>query len=204
MNNLLKGIKNIIFDLGGVILNLDYQKTIDAFQDLGIENFESIFSQFKQSNFSDEFEIGNISEIEFYKEIIAITNGKFSFEEYKSAWNAMLLDLPQIRIDKLKELSNKYNLFLYSNTNETHYNEFIKKVKDDFDSTFKKTYYSHQFKERKPNESGFKKILKENKLLPSETLFIDDSFQHVNSASEIGIITKLVATNDNFILELQI
>ncbi|MEN8928370.1 MAG: HAD-IA family hydrolase [Flavobacteriales bacterium] len=202
MNDSLIGIKNIIFDLGGVILNLDYSKTIDAFKELGVENFESIFSQFKQSDFSNEFEIGKLSEMEFYKETIAVTKGIFSFEEHKIAWNAMLLDLPQERLSKLVQLSKNYNLFLYSNTNETHYNEFIVKVKSDFNSVFKKTYYSHQFGERKPNKSGFIKILQENNLSPSETLFVDDSVQHINSAHKLGILTKLVSTNDDFILEL--
>ncbi|MGB1041108.1 MAG: hypothetical protein ACPGVD_09560, partial [Flavobacteriales bacterium] len=92
MNN-LEGIKNIIFDLGGVILNIDYYLTVEAFEKLGVPNFETIFSQFNQSNLSDEFEIGKITEEEFYKSLVELSGIDFSFLQFKQAWNAMLLDL---------------------------------------------------------------------------------------------------------------
>jgi len=187
-----KQIKNIIFDLGGVILNIDYQKTIDEFKRLGVENFDKIFSQFKQSPFSDDFETGKITEEQFYEEIKKLTKIDFSFEQFKFAWNAMLLDLPEIRIEVLKQLKSDYNLYLYSNTNKTHYQEFYTKVKEDFDVIFKKTYYSHLFGRRKPDVSSFETILKENNLNPKETLFLDDSIQHIESAKKIGIQTLLI------------
>ena len=183
------GVKNIIFDLGGVILNINYQKTIDEFVKLGVSNFESIFSQSKQSKISNQFEKGEILEVEFYESIKELSGVDFSFLQFKYAWNAMLLDLPQSRINLLKELKKEYRLFLFSNTNETHYNEFVTKVKDDFDSIFEKTYYSHQFGERKPEPEAFEKLLKENNLEPEETLFIDDSIQHINGAKSLEIQT---------------
>lgn len=188
MNN-LEGIKNIIFDLGGVILNIDYYLTVEAFEKLGVPNFETIFSQFNQSNLSDEFEIGKITEEEFYKSLVELSGINFSFLQFKQAWNAMLLDLPQSRIQLLKKLSKKYRLFLFSNTNETHYNSFIIKAGDDFDVIFEKTYYSHQFGRRKPDLESFSTLLKENDLQPEETLFVDDSIQHIESARKIGIRT---------------
>ena len=105
----LEGIKNIIFDLGGVILNIDYQLTVEAFKKLGIDDFEEIFSQYKQSTLSDDFETGRITELEFYEGIKTISGKDFTFEEYKNAWNALLLDLPKERINILKKLS-KNNL----------------------------------------------------------------------------------------------
>jgi putative hydrolase of the HAD superfamily len=185
-------IKNIIFDLGGVILNVDYKSTIEEFKKLGVLNFELIFSQFKQLDFSDKFEIDEISEEEFYEEIKRLTNVNFSFLQFKYAWNAMLLDLPQKRIHLLRKLKANYNLYLYSNTNETHYRNFHFKVKEDFDSIFEKTYYSHLFGKRKPHVNSFETILKENNLIPHETLFLDDSIQHILGAKSAGIITKLI------------
>jgi len=188
----LEGIKNIIFDLGGVILNIDYQITVEAFKKLGIEDFEEIFSQYKQSTLSDGFETGRITELEFYEGIKTISGKDFTFEEYKNAWNALLLDLPKERINILKKLSKKYRLFLFSNTNETHYKEFVTKVESDFNTIFEKTYYSHQFGKRKPDSDSFLSILKENNLIIEETLFVDDSIQHIESANLLGIRTLLI------------
>lgn len=189
MSDDLKGIKNIIFDLGGVILNIDYQRTIDEFVKLGVLNFETIFSQSSQNTISDKFEKGEITEQEFYESIKKISGVEFSFSQYQFAWNAILLDLPQERITVIKGLKNKYRLFLFSNTNETHYKKFETLVKSYFDFIFEKTYYSHQFGERKPNPVAFEKIINENGLNPEETLFIDDSIQHIESAKSIKIQT---------------
>ncbi|MEN8787418.1 MAG: HAD family phosphatase [Flavobacteriales bacterium] len=191
----LEGVKNIIFDLGGVILNIEYQLTIDEFKKLGIDNFEDIFSQYKQSVLSDNFEIGRISELEFHEGIKKISGVDFTFQESKNAWNALLLDLPKARIHLLKKLAQNYRLFLFSNTNETHYNQFVSQVSDEFDSIFEKTYYSHLFGKRKPNKDAFQTILKENNLQASETLFVDDSIQHIKSAESLGISVILIQEN---------
>lgn len=188
----LDGIKAIIFDLGGVILNIDYQRTVDEFKKLGVPHFGEIFSQFKQSSFTDDFEKGRISENDFYETVKAKTEVDFSFSEFRAAWNAMLLDLPPQRIEILKKLSEQYRLFLFSNTNETHYNKFITKVESDFDILFEKTYYSHQFGLRKPDKFAFQTLLERNNLVAEETLFIDDSYQHIESANSLGIRTLLI------------
>jgi putative hydrolase of the HAD superfamily len=188
----LKGIKNIIFDLGGVILNIDYQRTIDEFEKLGVSNFETIFSQSSQNKTSDKFEKGEITEMQFYESIKELSGMEFSFSQYQFAWNSILLDLPQERISLLKELKSKYRLFLFSNTNETHYKEFITKVKDDFESIFEKTYYSHQFGRRKPDITSFEEIMRENKIKQQETLFVDDSIQHIESGKTLGLKTILL------------
>ena len=188
----LEGVKNIIFDLGGVILNIDYHLTVSEFKKLGIDNFDEIFSQYKQSTLSDDFETGKISEKEFFEGIEQFSGKEIGLEQFKGAWNAMLLDLPKERIELLINLSKKYRLFLFSNTNETHYNEFITRVEDDFNSIFEEVYYSHQFGKRKPDTHSFLSIVTENKLKLSETLFVDDSIQHIQSADSLGIRTLLI------------
>ncbi len=188
----LEGIKNIIFDLGGVILTIDYQLTVEEFKKLGVDDFDEIFSQFKQSSLSDDFEVGKISESQFYEGIKIASGGNFSFAEFQKAWNAMLLDLPQKRIEILKALSTSYRLFLFSNTNETHYNQFASLVSQDFDSIFEKCYYSHRFGKRKPDEDAFISLMNESNLVSGETLFLDDSIQHIHSAVSIGISAILV------------
>ena len=189
-------IKNILFDLGGVILNIDYLLTINEFNKLGVKNSEEIFSQFKQASFANDFETGKITENEFYQEIIKVSGVNFDFFQFKKAWNAMLLDLPERRIFLLKKLAEKYRLFLFSNTNQTHYKQFITLVESDFNTIFEKTYYSHTFGKRKPDPDSFFTILNENGLKPNETLFVDDSIQHIASAIKIGISTLHLTESD--------
>lgn len=188
----IKGVKNIVFDLGGVILNIDYQLTVSAFEDLGIRNFDEIFSQYKQSTLSDDFEKGKITEEDFCEGLILTSGKHITFDQYKMAWNAMLLNLPKERLTLLYELSKKYRLFLFSNTNETHYNAFQKIVSNDFNRIFEKTYYSHKFGQRKPDKESFLALLKENDLEASQTLFVDDSIQHIQSAESLGIAVLLI------------
>ena len=183
-------IKNIIFDLGGVLLNIDYNRTKNYFEELGIKDFDCVFTQYKQSKIADLFETGKASDKEFYEEV---TNGSaISWEDFELAWNAMLLDFPKERFELLKKLKTKYRLFLCSNTNSIHLKSFKKEVNkfnEKFDDLFEKTYYSHLVGLRKPNTEIFQLILEENNLKPSETLFIDDTTIHLEGANKIGIKT---------------
>lgn len=185
-----RAIDTIIFDLGGVLLNIDYHLTINAFKELGLTDFENTFSQFKQANVSDLYETGNITSLEFYKSVIK--NGEISFDSFEKSWNALLLDFPKKRFELLSTLSESFNLFLCSNTNELHYNAFqgiVNQYESDFNSLFNKAYYSHLVGLRKPNKEIFEFILNENKLQPSQVLFLDDSVQHIETAKGLGIKT---------------
>lgn len=183
-------IKSIIFDLGGVLLNINYNKTVDAFKAIGIPNFEKVFTQFKQNDISDLFEMGKVSGDEFYKSVIG--NSNITKEQFDKAWNAMLLDFPKIRMEVIKALSKDFNLYLCSNTNAIHYKAFLSVVnqyEEDFERVFDNVYYSHKVGLRKPNTNIFEHILKENSLLKEETLFLDDSIQHIEGAKAVGINT---------------
>jgi len=190
----LNNIKNIIFDFGGVILNIDYTKTEVAFRELGIENFETQYSQMKQSAVFDKLETGKITEDEFVSAIQKTTDKNIPKDQIITAWNAMLLDLPLRRLQLLQQLQLHYNIYLLSNTNSIHEIAFNKMLKSltGFNSMgvfFDKVYYSHHIGMRKPDKKIFEFILKENNLIPNETLFIDDSPQHIASAKELGIQT---------------
>jgi len=187
--------KAIIFDLGGVILNIDYQKTISAFKTIGVSNFDELYTQAKQNNVFDDFEIGKLSENEFRNYIRSVAKVDLTNEQIDFAWNAMLLDLPKSRVGLLKQLGEKYPIYLYSNTNSIHlkaFREIIAKAYENeflLEDLFIKTYYSHELGMRKPNRSGFEKICDENNLDSQSTLFIDDSEQHVLGANEVGLQT---------------
>lgn len=196
-----KEIKNIIFDLGGVLLNIDYNKTKHSFEALGIRNFDEIFTQYKQSDIADRFETGRASEEDFFKEVTKGYN--ISTEDFEKAWNAMLLDFPRERFELLKQLGNSYRLFLCSNTNSIHLRSFRKEVNkfdEDFDSLFEKTYYSHMVGLRKPGVEIFQLILDENDLKASETLFLDDTTIHLAGAQKVGI--KTIHVHDKPVKEI--
>ncbi|MFT5600591.1 MAG: FMN phosphatase YigB (HAD superfamily) [Flavobacteriales bacterium] len=197
---MLKGVKNIIFDLGGVILNIDYQLTSIAFFNAGFQGFDTFYSQAKQSSLFDDFETGEISSEEFCAEIRRISG--LSNEKIIECWNSMLLDLPIHRIDFLKSLKGRYRLFLLSNTNEIHLNSLRESIVEKYGSDilsdiFEVVYYSHELGLRKPNAGCFNAVLEANGLLAQKTLFIDDSIQHVNGAATAGVRSVLLQSNQD-------
>jgi len=185
-------IKNIIFDLGGVILNIDYHLTIDGFKKLGFENFDEIYSQANQTGVFDKIDKGTITPAEFRDEIRELSGKPFTDKQIDDAWNAMLLDFPVHRLELLEKVHSQYRTFLLSNTNKIHidvYNQILLNTfgVEDLSHFFEKEYYSHEVHMRKPDAEIFELILKESNLKPEETLFIDDSEQHVIGARKLGI-----------------
>ncbi|MFP5471100.1 MAG: HAD family hydrolase [Bacteroidia bacterium] len=191
-----KGIKNIIFDLGGVIFDVDYHRTSQAFKDLGCSNFDELYSQQKQSGLFNELETGNISTQAFVNELLRILPKGITPKQIINAWNAMLIGVPQIRLNKLLEHKQNYRTFLLSNTNAIHEDAFTKMIVeknkiDSFAPFFEQLYFSHRIGLRKPNKEIFEFVLEQNNLLPEETLFIDDSPQHLIGAEKTSIKTVL-------------
>ena len=193
--------KNIIFDLGGVLLDIDYQKSITAFKNLGIENFEDMFSQFQADELFEKLETGSLNDVDFYSAIKKRTKAAITDEEIINAWNAMILNFRTQSLDVLEELSGKYRLFLLSNTNSIHLNYFqqlfTKETGKPFlDKYFSKTWYSHKVGLRKPGRKIFEFVLQDENLKAGETLFIDDSINNIKGAEELGIKTRLLKINE--------
>lgn len=188
----LSRFEAIIFDLGGVILNIDYHLSANAFKAIGAEDFYVLYSQAKQSDLFDRLEIGAIDAEDFRKEVREIFRAKWTKQEIDSAWNAMLLDLPSERLELLKELSNTRRIFLLSNTNEIHYDAYSEMLREkfglkDLSELFEAAYFSHQIGMRKPDLETFNHLIQENGLDPKKTLFIDDSIQNIEGAKAAGI-----------------
>lgn len=175
-------MNNIIFDLGGVILNLDYQETVRAFKKI-IPNLDdsTFYGKENQLEFFSLYETGKITTQDFLARFNSQYNSQLSLEEFKKAWNAMLFDIPKSRLNLLSSLKPK-RLFLLSNINEIH-----EDAVGDLTPYFEKVYYSHRIGLRKPNPEIFKLVLKENNLDLHDTLFIDDSEQHIRGAQSIGL-----------------
>lgn len=200
-------VKNIVLDLGGVLLNIDYYKTIDAFKELGIPNFEVLFTQAKQEHLFDKYESGLIDSKDFIKGLKKKLPDTISEEEIKSAWNAMLLNFPQEMLDFLMELRKSYNTALLSNTNPIHLEAFHKIIQqnngiDSLENHFDKIYFSSDMRMRKPNPEIFLQVCTEQGFKPSETLFIDDTEQHVEGAKKAGLNAVHLNTEKQDVIQL--
>lgn len=199
--------KNIIFDLGGVILNIDFNKTIEAFKALGLNKIDRLFGLGHAASYFKEYEVGKISDDEFIEKIRESLSETTEKEKIIAAWNAMLLEFPPERVEKLKALKKKYRTFLFSNTNSIHLRAFSEIFQstypgDKFEDLFEKVYYSHLLEARKPDLKAFRKILNENSLAPEETLFVDDAEVNLEGARAAGMQTLLIA-GEKTILELE-
>ena len=184
-------IKNIIFDFGGVIININHQRVENAFKALGITNFEVLFNQATQSKLFQQFEKGEMTAPDFRHGIRELTHLDISDDTLYKAWNKIIGEYPPERIELLNQIKNNYRLFLLSNTNSIHYDYYIPKFKREFgysfESLFEKTYWSFKFGKRKPESDSYNHLIAENSLVPAESLFIDDSLQNIVAAKKVGL-----------------
>ena len=197
-------IKSIIFDLGGVILNLNYSKTEDEFKKIGVLNFKEFYSQKKQTLLFDDFEKGKIKPEEFIKSFKESENLKIKEIDFINAWNAMLLEISIEKLQFIDGLKKDYKIYLLSNTNEIHIKKFENDLKknnmlEQFYKCFDKIYYSSRTGKRKPEENCFNQVLEENRLIAENTLFIDDSVQHIEGAKKAGIKTFHLEKNKSIL-----
>lgn len=191
----LEELDAIIFDFGGVLINIDYEATIDAFKEMGIDDFQQLYSQASQSNLFNDLETGTISADTFITEIQRYLPSHISRQKIIDAWNTMINDVPEEVIAFIKWVKEEKGkkIYLLSNTNIIHIDVALqawKKVsnhspRDIFDNV----YLSHEVGQRKPNASIFQFVCDKESLDPPRTLFIDDSIQHIEGASSIGLQT---------------
>ncbi len=193
----MTGIQNVIFDLGGVIINLDPPATIREFNKLSSFPFEEIYTQAEQDELFNLFDRGQITDFDFFSQLRKRIGYEGPEIDLLRAWNAMLLDVPEDRLDLLVEMKQRYNTFLLSNTCEPHISAFEHQLYSDhgvknFNDYFNRVYYSCRIGKRKPDAEIFELVLNENNLKPEETVFIDDSVQHVKGAGACGINAYLL------------
>ena len=199
----MQHIKNIIFDYGNVIFLIDFLKTQHTFTDLGIKNVERFFAHAGHDPLFDEFEKGNITSAEFRDGIRRITERPgLTDEQIDNAWTSLLIGVPPVNHELLLKAKAQYRTFLLSNINEIHLNYISDYLKREYqvesnDVFFEKVYYSHLVRMRKPNRDIFELVLNENNLNPEETLFIDDSPQHLKTGKELGLHTHLMTKDDS-------
>lgn len=194
----MKNLKNIIFDYGNVIFEINFKRTQNALLQLGITNVEAFFAHKNHNQLFDNFETNAISASEFRTGIRkAAHNNDLTDQQIDDAWNSLLIGVSANNHEVLLEMKIKYRTFLLSNNNAIHYDWIIKHIKENYninnyDNYFEKAYFSHLMELRKPNVNIFEQVIKENNLNPSETLFIDDSPQHIEGAKKAGLNTLLM------------
>jgi len=183
-------LKNILFDLGGVILDLDVNGTLGAFLDMGFPKELLTYPQNMYTDIFFRYETGQFSTSEFRDAIREYAGVKFTDSEFDNAWCRMLARVPNRRTRLLKSLSDHYDLFILSNTSELHIDRFSKMFRETagfpLSDVFSKCFYSHETGLHKPDVEAFMHVLKEAGIRAEETLFLDDNIHNIKSAGSLG------------------
>ena len=186
-----KNIKNIVFDLGGVLVDLDFKAAINGLQKAGFANVKEQLQSFDREGIFQKFELGEMTAEEFRTAICENSTVTLTDEEIDALWNAMLLEIPREKLELILDLRGKYMVYLLSNTNSIHWDYVCKnafnyrgfRVNDYFEETF----LSYEMHLAKPDKAIYEKVLQDANLLAEETLFIDDSEANCKAAKEVGI-----------------
>ena len=186
-----KQIKNIVFDLGGVLVDLDFKAAINGLQQAGFANVKEQLDALDQGGIFQKFELGEMTADEFRTAIRENSTVTLTDEEVDNLWNLMLLEIPREKLELILELRSKYMVYLLSNTNAIHWDYVCKNAFNyrgfRMEDYFEETFLSFEMHLAKPNKAIFEKVLSEANLLPEETLFIDDSEANCKAAEEVGI-----------------
>lgn len=188
-------IKNIIFDLGNVLINLIENKTVECFEGAQISALYNNKLNPEFIKIAHKFEINDVSPKEFRAEVCRIFNMNIPDSKFDKCWNAMIGKMSASLTEFLKELRNKYRLFVLSNTNHIHVASFTEE-KYWKPELFEKIYYSNELGLRKPDSQIYVHVLSENTILPCETIFLDDNEDNIKSAQKVGINSFLVESNN--------
>lgn len=195
-------IENIIFDFGGVIIDIDPELTINAFKKLGYTEIEKLKSQEFYQSVILKFEKGIVSPEVFRDKLRAFLNMDLSDLQLDDSWNALLFDIPRERIELMEEVKKHYPIYLLSNSNSIHHKLFIKDLQlhygyRDFDELFNKAYFSFELHMNKPNTNIYEFVMDQHGMAPETTLFIDDRPDNIKGAQKVGLKTYHLKTGES-------
>ncbi|MBQ8769672.1 MAG: HAD family phosphatase [Bacteroides sp.] len=186
-----KNIKNIVFDLGGVLVDLDFKSAINGLQKAGFANVKEQLQAFDREGIFQKFELGEMTAEEFRSAIRENSTVTLTDEEVDALWNLMLLEIPREKLELILDLRGKYMVYLLSNTNSIHWDYVCKNAFNyrgfRVNDYFEKTFLSFEMHLAKPDKAIFEKMLEDANLLAEETFFIDDSEANCKAAAEVGI-----------------
>lgn len=195
-------IKNIVFDFGGVLIEINTSNAIKEFANLGLEAPEKYLNSYKQSGAFYALENGDISDRQFIAELSELCNREISYDEARNAWMGFIVKVQTQYLEWLQQLRPQYKLSVLSNTNpflqgwarSSAFTPCGKRLDDYFDSLFL-SYLMHC---SKPSEEIYKKMLSDGRMKADETLFIDDSEKNIEAAKKVGIKTLLVKNGEDW------
>ncbi|HJN06232.1 MAG TPA: HAD family phosphatase [Bacteroidales bacterium] len=187
-------IKNIIFDFGGVVLDIDPQLTIDEFVKLGFTDFDKLSTPEFTDEIIGKFERGILTPEVFRTKLKKFLDIDVTDQQLDDAWNSLLYDIPRERIEILEQGKKNYQIILLSNSNEIHYDLFVRDLQlrfgyREFDDLFHKSYFSFDLHLLKPNSEVYEFVINQHGILPEETLFIDDKEENIVAAKKLGLRT---------------
>ncbi|KAA6345708.1 HAD family phosphatase [termite gut metagenome] len=196
------GIKNLLIDFGGVLINLERQTCLNRFKNIGIEQIEGLINPYYQQGAFMQLEKGMITPSEFRNELRQLAKKPVTDEQIDAAWNSFLADIPTAKLNLLLKLRKDYNVYLVSNTNLIHWEWACRNVFSykhfHVEDYFEKLFLSFEMHLAKPDIELFQKVLKETAIIPQETLFIDDAEANCKAAQSLGINTYLAKAKENW------
>ncbi|KAA6351996.1 HAD family phosphatase [termite gut metagenome] len=196
------GIKNLLIDFGGVLINLERQTCLNNFKNIGIEDIECFIDPYRQQGAFMQLEKGLITPSEFRNELRQLAKKPVTDEQIDAAWNSFLADIPTEKLNLLLQLREKYKVYLVSNTNLIHWEWACRNVFPytyfRMENYFEKLYLSFEMHLAKPEIEIFRKIIEETAIIPQETLFIDDAEANCKTAQSLGINTYLAKAKENW------
>ena len=195
-------IKNLLFDLGGVICDIDINEGIESLENLGIKNINSFLNRYKQHGIFHDFECGTVDSATFCAKLRELAGKPYlSDNQILNAWNSIIIDFPINRLKRLKELKADYQMYLLSNTNPAH-REFFPSQMGFYriEDLFHKLFLSYEMGVCKPEPQIFEMVLKDANIKAEETLFIDDSAANIEAAKQMGFQTHWVQKSSDWML----
>ena len=186
-------IKNIVFDFGGVIIGIDRESAVKAFQSIGVKEADNLLDEYHQQGIFLDVEGGKMDAETFRKELSRICGKELTYKEVENGWKGFITEVPQYKLDYLNELRKKYKVYILSNTNPyimgwARSKDFTPAGKP-LDAYVDKIYTSYEAGFTKPDRGIFDYMIKDSGLNPAETLFVDDGAANINIGKELGFIT---------------
>lgn len=198
----MKNIKNIVLDLGVVLINLNRDACIQAFRELGIDNIAEMTSLAVHKGIFAEFELGNITREQFFDAVKKLTGKEISDRQINDAWLRMLDDIPQYKLDLVLQLKKNYNVFLLSNTNEIHWEHckenYFCKGGMNLNDYFNKVCLSYEMHKLKPEADIFHELIEICGIDPNESMLIDDAIPNCDTAIKFGFKTYAPVANEDW------
>ena len=202
-NKAIKGIKNIVFDLGGVLITLDRSEAVDRFVKMGLENAEELLNAYHQKGIFLELEEGKLTQEEFYESVRKEAGKYISNETIDHGWMGFLKELPEYKLTMLDDLKHQgYHLYLLSNTNpvimDWAYSPAFSPQGKSIVKYFDKLYLSYKIGYTKPHPEIFRFMFDDSGMIPSESLFIDDGAANIEMGKQLGMKTYLAGNGEDF------